>query len=137
MILIVASKFDKSGENVVLSLIEGVTKTLDSAFMPYQVVRVPGAIEIPLAAQYIFEHDTNDYKAIIALGCVIKGETDHYDMVIRSVTDGLTRLALDLSVPVVQGILACRNKKQATERKTLGEEYAQTALKMIELLEGV
>jgi len=103
MILIVASQFDKSGADVIESLIEGAIKTLEESNRPYKVIRVPGAIEIPLAAQYIFENDIEDYKAIITLGCVIKGGTDHYELVTRSVTDGLTRLALDLNVPVFKG----------------------------------
>lgn len=95
-----------------------------------ELQEVPGAVEIPVTIQHFIENAPNKYSAAIALGCVIKGDTDHYELVTRSVTDGLTRLALDLKIPVIQGVLACHNKKQAADRKNLGAEYAETAIAM-------
>jgi 6,7-dimethyl-8-ribityllumazine synthase len=65
---------------------------------------------------------------------VIKGETDHYEYVVDSCRDGLLRVSLDESTPIVQGILVCREKKYAQARANNGTEYAQTALHMKKLL---
>lgn len=76
------------------------------------VVRVPGAVEIPVvAAQLATDHD-----AVVALGAVIRGGTPHFEYVSRSVTDGLTRVALDAGVPVGNGVLTCDTAEQAVAR---------------------
>lgn len=131
MILIVASAFDKSGDNVIESLITSATEELEKNGEKYEVVKVPGAVEIPVTVQkYI--RDTYP-EAVIALGCVIKGDTDHYEYVLKSCIDGLTHVSLSEAVPVVQGILACRTAQQAIDRKHMGKEYAQTAIAMKKL----
>jgi 6,7-dimethyl-8-ribityllumazine synthase len=128
MITIVASTFDKSGDNVIDALIDSTTKELKKHKEKYEVVKVPGAVEIPVTVQkYI--RDTYP-KAVIALGCVIKGDTDHYEYVLRSCIDGLTHVSLSEAIPVVQGILACKTPQQAIDRKHMGKEYAQTAIAM-------
>lgn len=135
MILIVSSQFDKAGD-VISVLEQSAIKTLEAAGMDYKLVQVPGAVEIPLAVQHFHDQaEPGTYKAVITLGCVVKGGTDHYDMVIKSVTDGLTHLALDLGIPVTQGVLACHNLEDARARRELGAEYADTALKMIKILD--
>lgn len=76
------------------------------------VIRVPGAIEIPVvAAQLATNHD-----AVVALGAVIRGGTPHFDYVCRAVTDGLTRVALDSGVPIGNGVLTCDTTEQAVAR---------------------
>jgi 6,7-dimethyl-8-ribityllumazine synthase len=76
------------------------------------VVRVPGAIELPVAAQALAEaHD-----AVVALGAVIRGGTPHFEYVCDSVTAGLTRVALDAGVPVGNGVLTCDTHEQALTR---------------------
>jgi len=132
MILIVASRFDKSEEDVIKFLISGAVKVLEKNSQKYKIVRVAGANEIPVTVQHFLKKD--DFNAAIALGCIIKGDTDHYEMVVKSSTEGLTQVALKLEKPVIQGVLCCRNKNQACERKNLGTEYAKTALEMVELL---
>ncbi len=128
MILIVASTFDKSGDKVVESLIDSAVKELDKHREKYQLVKVPGAVEIPITVQKYIRDTYPD--AVITLGCVIKGETDHYEYVLRSCIDGLTSVSLKEAVPVIQGILACRTPNQAIDRKHMGKEYAQTAIAM-------
>jgi 6,7-dimethyl-8-ribityllumazine synthase len=95
-----------------------------------QVIRVPGALEIPLTAQKIIEKNSPD--AVIALGVIIKGETAHFDHVSRESINGLMKVSLDKGVPIVQGILTTLDEKQAEERIILGKEYAQTAISLIQ-----
>ena len=135
MILIVSSQFDKAGD-VIPVLEQSAINVLKEAGVEHKLVQVPGAVEIPLTVQHFHdEAEPGTYKAVISLGCVVKGGTDHYEMVIKSVTDGLTHLALDLGIPVIQGVLACHNLEDARARRELGAEYAQTALKMIKILD--
>ena len=79
------------------------------------VVRVLGAIEIPVVAQELARH----HDAVVALGVVIRGETPHFDYVCDAVTQGLTRIALDASTPVANGVLTCNTEEQALARAGL------------------
>ncbi len=76
------------------------------------VVRVPGAIELPVVAQAL----ATSHDAVVALGVVIRGGTPHFEYVCDSVTAGLTRVALDSGVPVGNGVLTCDTVEQAVER---------------------
>ncbi|MDX1468743.1 MAG: 6,7-dimethyl-8-ribityllumazine synthase [Acidimicrobiia bacterium] len=76
------------------------------------VVRVPGALELPVGARALAE----DHDAVIAIGAVIKGETDHYDIVVTESTHGVARVALDTGVPVANAILAVHDYAQAVDR---------------------
>ncbi|MCX6318273.1 MAG: 6,7-dimethyl-8-ribityllumazine synthase [Bacteroidetes bacterium] len=102
------------------------------------VLTVPGAIEIPFAIRSCWSKAGKKERpdAFIALGCVIKGDTPHFEYVCRSVTDGITQLNLTLPVPVIFGVLTVNTEEQAIERiggkhGHKGEEAAITALKMI------
>lgn len=106
-----------------------------------KVITVPGAFEIPFGIKSYW--DANKYKddrphAFIALGCVLRGDTPHFEYVCQGVTSGITQLNLTLPVPVIFGILTVDNDQQAQERiggkhGHKGEEAAITALKMIAL----
>jgi 6,7-dimethyl-8-ribityllumazine synthase len=107
------------------------------------VLTVPGAVEIPFAIKSFWDHSDRKEKpdAFIALGCVIKGDTPHFDYVCRLVTDGVGQLNLSLPVPTIFGVLTVNTEEQAMERiggkhGHKGEEAAITALKMISLLES-
>ena len=107
------------------------------------VLTVPGAVEIPFAIKSYWEHAGKKDKpyAFIALGCVIKGDTPHFDYVCRLVTDGVGQLNLSLPVPTIFGVLTVNTEEQAMERiggkhGHKGEEAALTALKMISLVES-
>ena len=76
------------------------------------VVRVRGAIEIPVVAQAV----ARDHDAVVALGVVIRGQTPHFDYVCDAVTQGLTRVSLDESTPVANGVLTTNNEEQALDR---------------------
>lgn len=100
---------------------------------------VPGAVEIPFAVKAYYDSKKElRADAFITLGCVIKGDTPHFDYVCKAVTDGVTQLNLSLNVPVIFGVLTVNTQEQADERiggkhGHKGEEAAITALKMIAL----
>jgi 6,7-dimethyl-8-ribityllumazine synthase len=105
------------------------------------VLTVPGAVEIPFIIKAYWENTGKKTRpdAFIALGCVIKGDTPHFDYVCKSVTEGVLQLNLELPVPVIFGVLTVNNEEQAMERiggrhGHKGEEAAITAVKMISLL---
>ena len=79
------------------------------------VVRVLGAIEIPVVSQAL----ARDHDAVVALGVVIRGQTPHFDYVCDAVTQGLTRVSLDASIPVANGVLTTNTEQQALERAGL------------------
>lgn len=104
------------------------------------VVRVPGAYELSLAAKKLAK--TGNYSAIIALGCVIRGGTPHFEFVSTGCNDGLNQVQLTTGVPVTFGVLTVDNVDQAVERSAedpnnKGEEAALTALEMIALLRQI
>ena len=102
------------------------------------IITVPGAFEIPFAIKSYWENSNKKKKpdAFIALGCIIKGDTPHFDYVCKAVTDGVVQLNLSLPVPTIFGVLTVDNEQQANERiggkhGHKGEEAAMTALKML------
>ena len=105
-----------------------------------EVVTVPGAFELPLAARAAAE--TRRFDAVVALGAVIRGETDHYEHIAREAAAGLSRVALDTGVPVGFGVLTCETEAQALSRSAPGEgnkgaEAARAALAMVHVLRGL
>ena len=100
------------------------------------VKKVPGTFELPLGAQFFAEY--TDVDAVIVLGCVIQGETRHFDFICQGVTQGATQLMLTWNMPVVFGVLTTENLEQALERAggrlgNKGDEAAATAIKMVAL----
>ena len=95
-------------------LLAGTRRALEAhAVTDATIVRVPGAFELPVAAQVLA---AQGYDAVVALGVVIRGGTPHFDFVCNAATDGLTRVALDHSVPVGFGVLTCDTDDQALDR---------------------
>jgi len=100
---------------------------------------VPGSFELPLGASMMLDAD-NMIAAVICLGCVIQGETRHFEFISQAVANGIMRISLDCVVPVIFGVLTCDTFEQAQERSggkhgNKGVEAASTCLKMIELQE--
>lgn len=102
------------------------------------VLTVPGAVEIPFAIKNYWDNcnKKNRPAAFIALGCVIKGDTPHFDYVCKTVTDGVLQLNLSLPVPTIFGVLTVNTEEQAMERiggkhGHKGEEAGITAVKMV------
>jgi 6,7-dimethyl-8-ribityllumazine synthase len=98
------------------ALLDGAIKVAaDAGITDPTVVRVLGAIEIPVVAQAL----AADHDAVVALGVVIRGQTPHFDYVCDAVTQGLTRVSLDSSTPVANGVLTTNNEEQALDRAGL------------------
>lgn len=127
---------------IVDKLEEGCRRALGQYGMTrIKTLVVPGAFEIPYAIKACWEISSSRGSrpdAFIALGCVLRGDTPHFDYVCKAVTDGIAQLNLTLAVPTIFGILTVDNQQQADERVGgkhghKGEEAAITALKMINL----
>lgn len=94
---------------------------------------VPGALEVPLALQALAER--NRYHALIALGCIIRGETYHFELVANESGAGVSRIALDYRIPVANAILTTENLDQALARQTdKGRDAARVAVEMARLI---
>ncbi len=99
-------------------------------------VFVPGALEVPVALQALAEK--NRYDALIALGCIIRGETYHFELVANESSAGVTRIALDYQVPVANAILTTENLAQAIARQTdKGADAARVAVEMANLMNEI
>lgn len=125
------------------SLLQGAMNTLrerGAAESDIQVVRVPGAFELPLVMQRMAL--TGQYDALIALGCVIRGGTPHFEYVCSACTHGLTEVALAFDMPVAFGILTTDNETQALDRAggkegNKGADAALTAIEMVHVLQHI
>jgi 6,7-dimethyl-8-ribityllumazine synthase len=134
---IVAARFN---EFIVEPLVRGAYDALGRhgvAEGAIDLVRVPGSFEIPLVAQRLAS--SRKYAAVICLGAVIRGDTDHYDHVASSAVSGVAQAALATGVPVILGILTCDTLEQAINRAgaksgNKGFEAAMTAIEMVNLL---
>jgi 6,7-dimethyl-8-ribityllumazine synthase len=98
-----------------------------------EVVRVPGAFEIPLAARKLAE--TRKYDAILCLGCLLRGDTAHYDVIVNEVTRGIGQSAQETGVPHAFGVLTCETLEQAIDRAGLkmGNKGLEAALAAVEM----
>src|SRR5204862_5330558 len=134
---VVAARFNSAIVDALLAgALDGVKRhgVADDAI---DVARVPGSFEIPLVAQRMAA--TKRYAAVICLGAVIKGDTDHYDHVAAAAASGVAQAALTTGVPVIFGILTCDTLEQAINRAggkagNKGYEAAATAVEMVNLL---
>ncbi|MCF8361063.1 MAG: 6,7-dimethyl-8-ribityllumazine synthase [Prolixibacteraceae bacterium] len=100
------------------------------------IKHVPGTFELPLGGQFFAEY--TDVDAVILLGCVIQGETRHFDFICQGVTQGTTQLNLNYNLPFIFGVLTTDNQQQALDRAggklgNKGDEAAVTAIKMVQL----
>ena len=136
-IAIVAARFNHF---VVDKLLAGAVETLNQAGISAQdldIVRVPGAFELPLAARKLSQ--SRNYDAVITLGAVIRGGTPHFDYVAGECARGVSQAARDSGVPVIFGVLTCDDLEQATERSggkhgNKGADAALAAIEMADLL---
>ena len=130
---IVMSRFNAAvGEGLLSSCTAALLKS-GVAAEDIRVVRVPGALEAPLALQKMAL--SGRYHALIALGAVIRGETYHFEIVANESSNGITMVQLDTGVPIANGILTTDNDDQALARMTeKGSDCAMTAIEMANLL---
>lgn len=99
-------------------------------------ILVPGALEVPLALQALAE--TDDFDALIALGCVIRGETYHFELVSNESGAGVTRVSLDYSLPIANAVLTVENEAQAHARaEEKARDAARVAVEMANLMEDL
>lgn len=137
---IVCSKFN---DEVTSRLLSGAVAALEGAGVAakdIRVVMVPGAFELPLAARRLARSETFD--AILALGAVIRGETDHYDHVCRAAQEGLLRVGLEEDLSVMFGVLTCDTDDQAMDRAggrhgNKGADVALEALRLADVLDQI
>ncbi len=126
-------------ERLLLSACDGLVRT-GAAKKDIDVVRVPGAFEVPSAARTLAE--TEKYDAIICIGCLLRGDTAHYDVIVNEVTRGIGQSAQETGVPHAFGVLTCDTLEQAIDRAGLkmgnkGFESALAAVEMAELQKGI
>jgi len=126
-------------EEITGALCDGAVNTLIKyGINPSNIITkyVPGSFELTAAGKYFAEY--TDVDAVICLGCVIQGETPHFDYVCGGVTQGITELNLTYSIPFIFGVLTTLNQQQALDRAggkhgNKGDEAAVTAIKMVNL----
>ena len=129
-VFIISTKWN---EEVIQSMIDDCKETLKILKVNFSEVKVPGAFEIP----FMVNNQAKSYDAIITIGAIIKGETPHFDIIAKSISDQIISLGIDLNKPVIFGVLTTNNIKQALERsKTKGKELALSALYLLDQLDG-
>ena len=93
----------------------------------FKVIKVPGVFEIPVT----ISKNIKKYDAFVALGCVIKGETPHFDFISSATTQAIMKLSIDSKKPIGNGIITCLNKKQAKARGKKGKEAAKAVVSVL------
>ena len=121
-ILIVMSTYYKSISN---ELLDNAKKAVDE---PFDLISVPGVFEIPVT----IAKNIKKYDGFIALGCVIKGETPHFDFISSASTQAIMKLSVDNKKPIGNGILTCLNMRQAKARDKKGKEAAKAVISVLE-----
>lgn len=131
---IVQARFN---EDVTNALLEACTAELAALGVPSESIEhvtVPGALEVPLALQALA--DSERFDALIALGCIIRGETYHFELVANESGAGVTRVGLEHGIPIANAILTTEDMAQAVARQVdKGRDAARVAVEMAQLLE--
>ena len=113
-------------ENIARSLLSSAKNKIKKKYT-IKVIKVPGAFEIPVT----ISKNLNKFNGFIALGCVIKGQTPHFDFISKATTDALMTLSLTSMKPVGNGVITCLNRKQAIARGKKGSEAAEAVLSVL------
>lgn len=132
-VAVVAARFNAQ---VTDKLLAGAVRALQDAGAVHETFRVPGSFELPATARRLAR--TKRYDAVVPLGCLIRGETPHFDVIAHAVAHGLMRVSLEEDVPVVFGVLTCDTLAQALDRAggaegNKGAEAAEAALELLAL----
>ncbi|HEX4928199.1 MAG TPA: 6,7-dimethyl-8-ribityllumazine synthase [Burkholderiales bacterium] len=125
---IVASRFN---EPLAAQLLERARREAERLGANTSVLQVPGALEIPLALQWLAQ--SGRFDALVALGAVIRGETYHFEVVANESARGVMDVALDFGLPVANGILTTEDEAQAEARLDKGAEAVRVAVEMVRL----
>ena len=113
-------------ENIARSLLNSAKSRIKNKYN-IRVINVPGAFEIPVT----ISKNLNKFHGFIALGCVIKGQTPHFDFISKATTDALMTLSITSKKPIGNGVITCLNKKQAIVRGRKGSEAADAVLSVL------
>ena len=131
---IVQARFNEGITNALAEACQAELAALGVPDTHIDLVRVPGALEVPVALQAMAEKDR--YDALIALGCIIRGETYHFELVANESGAGVSRVALDYQLPVANAIITTENLAQAVARQSdKGRDAARVAVEMANLLD--
>ena len=123
-ILVVIADYYK---NISLNLMNSAINEIKKIYS-FKIITVPGVFEIPIT----ISKNIKRYDGFIALGCVIKGQTPHFDFISKATTDAIMKLSIQSQKPIGNGIITCLNKKQALDRsKTKGQEAAKAVLSVL------
>tara|TARA_B100000945_G_C20366854_1_gene590078 strand:+ start:742 stop:1128 length:387 start_codon:yes stop_codon:yes gene_type:complete len=123
-ILIVTSNYYK---NISSKMLKNSIELIIKNNLKYRIINVPGVFEIPVT----ISKNIRNFDAFIALGCVIKGETPHFDFISNATTLAIMNLSVDSKKPIGNGIITCLNIKQAKARYKKGKEAVQAVISVI------
>ena len=121
-ILIVTANYYK---DITASLLKSANNNLNK--FSTKIIKVPGVFEVPV----VISQNIKKYDGFIALGCVIKGETPHFDFISNAATQAIMNLSVDSKKPIGNGIITCLNMAQARARKKKGAEAAQAVISVL------
>ena len=122
-ILIVIADYYKK---ISLNLIKSAKEEVKNLYI-IKTITVPGVFEIPVT----ISKNIKKYDGFIALGCVIKGQTPHFDFISKAATDYIMKLSIDYKKPIGNGIITCLNMKQAIKRKHKGKEASKAVMSVL------
>ena len=121
-------------EEIIKPMLEDCLSTLEEYNLKKKSYIVPGAYELPFMAQVLCKN----YDAVILLGCIIKGETPHFEIISQSISDKVLETSLNKNVPIIFGVLTTNNESEAEERAAYkGSEFAMSALSVLETLKKI
>ena len=122
LLIIIANYY----KDISLGLLKSAMETLPSSYKT-KIIKVPGVFEIPVT----ISKNLKKYDGFIALGCVIKGKTPHFDFISQASTNAIMKLSIETKKPIGNGIITCLNMKQAKARKKKGLEAANAVLSVL------
>ena len=121
-LIVVANYYENISKNLLQSALKSIKNKLS-----FKIIYVPGVFEIPIT----ISKNLRKYDGFIALGCVIKGQTPHFEFISSSVTDNILNMSVKNKKPIGNGIITCLNKKQAIARSKKGAEAANAMLSVL------
>tara|TARA_B100001093_G_scaffold251355_1_gene240743 strand:- start:125 stop:514 length:390 start_codon:yes stop_codon:yes gene_type:complete len=121
-LVVIADYYENISKGLLKSAIESIPKT-----NIVKIIKVPGVFEIPIT----ISKNIKKYDAFLALGCVIKGETPHFDFISQASTNAIMDLSIDNKKPIGNGIITCLNMRQAKARKNKGAEAAKAVISIL------
>ncbi|MDC1166523.1 6,7-dimethyl-8-ribityllumazine synthase [Candidatus Pelagibacter sp.] len=122
ILLVVATYY----KDISLGLIKSAKVKFTKDYL-LEIKKVPGAFEIPV----VIAKNIKKYDGFLALGCVIKGQTPHFDFISQATTDAIMKLSINSKKPIGNGVITCLNMKQAKDRKRKGSEAAEAVISVL------